>query len=786
MSPSDIINRSSTNICPIISLYRKRLIVQTHAFLKKWFLVIVNWTRELITPSQLAWKWATNTIITFGLVFILAEFYSEILHPYSSSKLLGFLVNLILPMLMGVGFYFGLHLIKRTPKNTIWAIILLVPFSVGVLDGIWGGKGSVVFIGTSLFALTLTVGSGAVLFKGGFKFTDRKKAFSFFLIGLLCSSIIFYNLFGAQDYPNPNIKTYQLADMTLPLSDPSLPGTFKVKNLTYGSGTDLHRLEYGKDVDIKTTSVNGNHLVDRWSGPVGWARTLFWGFDDKTLPRQGRVWMPEGDGPFPLILIVHGNHGMEDFSDPGYAYLGELLASRGNIFVSVDENFINSSWADVIHPFKRGIGRENDARGWMLLEHLSLWRDWMADESSPLYGKADMERIALMGHSRGGEAVGIAAAFNELSHYPDDATLAFDYGFSIKGVIAIAPVDGQYRPRNRPTPLNDINYFTIHGSGDGDVDSFAGSAQYARNAFSGNNYRFKSSLYIHEANHGQFNTGWGRNDFGGFSGWFLDTKNLISGENQRQVARVYFSAFLEVTLNNRIEYLPIFKDARYAKSWLPNNYYINNFNDSNEVVLANFDEDIKASTGTLDGTIISAKNLSQWKERWIKMIYDDNDTQVLKLAWNKKAHKEFASYELNFGAAGLSLNENNILTFAASHAGNDTLPKDFDKRDEDKDDKSLGLDWSIILTDVNGKEASVQLSQDHLLFKQIKTQTRRLSFLFYLPDSEAIMRHFSYPLAKFKEVTPALDLAQLQTLRFKFDKSDKGAIYLDDIGFSKK
>ena len=27
--------------------------------------------------------------------------------------------------------------------------------------------------------------------------------------------------------------------------------------------------------------------------------------------------------PAPLVLVVHGNHGMADYSDPGYAYLGE-------------------------------------------------------------------------------------------------------------------------------------------------------------------------------------------------------------------------------------------------------------------------------------------------------------------------------------------------------------------------------------------------------------------------------------------------------------------------------
>ena len=57
------------------------------------------------------------------------------------------------------------------------------------------------------------------------------------------------------------------------------------------------------------------------------------------------------EGRFPLVLVVHGNHDMKDFSDPGYAYLGELLASRGYIMVSVDMNFIN------------GLSGENDGRG---------------------------------------------------------------------------------------------------------------------------------------------------------------------------------------------------------------------------------------------------------------------------------------------------------------------------------------------------------------------------------------------------------------------------------------
>ena len=79
----------------------------------------------------------------------------------------------------------------------------------------------------------------------------------------------------------------------------------------------------------------------------------------------------------------------------------------------------------------------------------------------------------------------VAAAFNRLGAYPDDATLKFDYHFKLGAIAAIAPVDGQYQPRHRPTPLTDVNYFVIHGSMDGDVSSFMGSSQWSRDTFTG-------------------------------------------------------------------------------------------------------------------------------------------------------------------------------------------------------------------------------------------------------------------------------------------------------------
>jgi hypothetical protein len=136
---------------------------------------------------------------------------------------------------------------------------------------------------------------------------------------------------------------------------------------------------------------------------------------------------------------------MDDFSDTGYAYLGEQLASRGFIVISVDENFLNLSPLVVVLAFQslRGV---DDLRGWLLLEHLGVWREWNATSDNPFFGKVDLNRVALIGHSRGGQAVAAAAKFNGLPCYPDDASVAFDYGFGIRSVVGIAPTDGSYLP----------------------------------------------------------------------------------------------------------------------------------------------------------------------------------------------------------------------------------------------------------------------------------------------------------------------------------------------------
>ncbi|WP_068786994.1 alpha/beta hydrolase family protein [Paenibacillus phocaensis] len=437
------------------------------------------------------------------------------------------------------------------------------------------------------------------------------------------------------------------------LDSPAEPGPYAVSTFTYGSGNDAWQPEYGEAVDVKSESVDASAYIKKWSV----YRTAYWGFNQRALPLNGRVWMPamaEGEStgdsqnPFPLVLIVHGNHLMEDFSDDGYAYLGELLASRGFITVSIDENFLNYSvWTGI---------PDNDmkVRAWILLKHLQQLGAFADEPGNPLYGKIDLARIGLVGHSRGGQAVAMAAAYKDW--FGSDAELIQSLSaFRIEAIAAIAPTDKKVD--GKVTHLKDVSYLTLQGARDGDVSDFDGDRQYMRTSYSPGQGRFKASLYIEDANHSQFNSSWGGRDVSYPKGILLSRDGMLSPAEQRSIAKVYLSAFFEETLRSRRfgggavpvfassasaassavsspsaaasdapsttgeasvttsapgRYLPLLQDYRTGLAWLPDTAYYNRFESSAFTAWARYDED--SDRVTLPGGGKAAASGLAWKE----------------------------------------------------------------------------------------------------------------------------------------------------------------------------
>src|SRR5688572_3266673 len=638
-----------------------------------------------------------------------------------------------------------------------------------------------------------------------------------------------------------------LSKLTITAPNPSDRGPHTVKTLFYGSGTDKQRAEYRTGVAIKTKAVDVTPFATV-TGDAARIRKNFFGFELKAAPINGRVWYPDGAGPWPLALIVHGNHNYREFSDPGYGYLCDLLASRGFICVSVDENFIN------------GLSAENDGRAWLLLKHLEAWKTFNETTDGPFFGRVDMKNIAVMGHSRGGEAAATAAAFNRLKYYPDDFKQEFKFNFDIKAVVAIAPVDGQYKPSTVFTPLENVNYLIIHGSHDGDVSTAVGARQYERLQFTDGQPWFKSMVFMYRANHGQWNTVWNNKDNGPRSGRSLDLRTLIDPEAQRQMGKVFISGFLEATLHQKREYVPMFRDHRTAGAWLPKTLYTTKFQENGFKSLSSFDKDVDLTTGSVPGVVLAGEHLSAWKEEAVPFRGRGGDNQnhnAVTLGWNnffpaddkakdahaiayarasvearraKKPVPEWkdakgepappASFSVSVPDAvrsswGVSDRSALYLSLAATNTkpGPRALPKK-DKTEEEKaqEKKAEGkkpavkppprpkepkrptpepdqtpIDLTVELVDTAGHVARLPLSRFGIARRPLDTRLYRRpgrDTQRFSTIFELIPQTFVMPLVDFAATSAQFDPRQIATIRLVFDRTEAGTIVLEHVGLS--
>ena len=604
-------------------------------------------------------------------------------------------------------------------------------------------------------------------------------------LAILAFSVFWLQREGTDPFAGENSPSF--AGATVPtLSDEGLVspvtlGKYSVKAFTYGSGDDQQREEYAEGVTYQTSTVDATRLLPDWKGKKKKWRERYWGFGVENFPLNGRVYMPEGKGSFPLILIVHGNHSMIDYSDDGYGYLGELLASRGFITVSVDENFINGHWSG---DFR---GKEMPARAWLLLKHIEQWQTWNNTVGHDLSVKVDLNNIILIGHSRGGEAVSIAAEFNKLPNFPDDAREVFDFNFGIQGVIAIAPTDYRY---HRQITLRDVSYLSLQGSYDADEASFWGMRPYRRLNFSDSSQHFKAGVYLHRANHGQFNTTWGRSDFGGTMSWLLNTEPMMSGEEQQQAAQVFITAFAEATLHQNREYLPLFKNVAVARDWLPEQYYLTHYQNANAVTLVDFEDDINVTTAGKNANV-QAENFKIWREENLSARdqgSQENNAVVLGWDYGTAINPDsLARYELIFNdttLVGSVIDSLGSLQISVA-AGNFKELNQSTKGQKDRDEPEL--DMSIVLTDWSGQRAKIPLSSVKKIAPRLKTRFTKLASLdedMIGSEWEVQLQTFHLPFSSFHADNPTFNIQALHEVSLVFDQIPYGVVVVDDIGFS--
>ncbi|MFD3617619.1 alpha/beta hydrolase family protein [Streptomyces sp. NPDC058676] len=237
---------------------------------------------------------------------------------------------------------------------------------------------------------------------------------------------------------------------------------------------------------------------------------------------RAEVVAPRGaTGSRPLALFLHGRHatcykpGAEDDvtgdwpcpvgtkpipSHKGYLRDQKLLASQGYVTVSISANGINGQdWtAD---------DGGAQARSSLVRRHLARWADWSAHRATaPAVvreaPKADLSRVLLVGHSRGGEGVNRAAMD---SLYPPPAAQDGYRGpvrWKVRGTVLIGPtIFGQ-------NPVADVPSVTILPGCDGDVSDLQGEVYVDGTRGISGGTALHSAVYMVGANHNYFNSEW--------------------------------------------------------------------------------------------------------------------------------------------------------------------------------------------------------------------------------------------------------------------------------------
>jgi len=791
---------------------------------------IVRLRKRVIEICQLApghWRWASLAVlISMGLIMggMGLDFIGEL---HVGIFLLALVFFLVLPLLAGLGARLGLKILNLLPTKYNWIFF----GSVFFVFSFFGSTEKVRLILAVFLVLSGSfLGAGLYNLSGGRwqPLTRIRKVLTAVFL-LLGASLFVFGWFYLL-YPGKapeEVKAWAMESKQLPeplkVSDPSLPGTYGIDSLTYGWGKAKPRPEFGPEAELRTEAVDGSAFLDGWEKFSGRMRTHYWKMGPDSLALNGKVWYPLGGGPYPLVLMVHGNHLDRDFSDPGYAYLGRHFASHGIIAVTVDENFLNGAWSDI----GDGLQTESDCRGWLLLKHLELWREWNRSDSSLFSHQVDMDRIVLIGHSRGGEAVSIASCFNALPYYPDNAKEVFDFQFGIRGIAAIAPVDGQYSPAGIATPVKDVNYFTLHGSMDGDMRSYDGLRQMRRVQFSDSSYHFAAGLYIHGANHGQFNQSWGVYDLGYPNSLFFNRRAIIPVEEQEKVALVYLTAFLKECFLTESPYLPLFRDYRHGQHWLPDLVLLNQFHESTAHVLCDFDEDLDLSTGTRSIDTIWAEGVTLWKEGRIPKRWGDLRNNGVFLGWNNEKDSVPGFYEVVPDSAFMKEQQGyGLLTFLAADAQVDPGERGdaeafaangeedpdgkakstegegiseeseaegeegaeiSEESEAEGDEEEVPVDFCMVLTDGSGKEYKVRLGDYLMLQLPIKPQVYKSGLFSDDAESEVVLQYVAIPVEAFlSDQEEQISVEEIRSIRFVFDAKQKGSVIIDQLGFARE
>lgn len=493
------------------------------------------------------------------------------------------------------------------------------------------------------------------------------------------------------------------------------------------------------------------------------------------------VWHPDGlpGGPYPLVLFLHGNHGIcrlpgtqMDFGTPlappacappleptpnhtGYDYIASLVASHGYIVVSINANAINV----------RANG--NPERGRLVQEHLRYWALWNRDQGGAPFGrqfagKVNLNSIGLIGHSRGGEGVRAAYQFNRGEKSP----------FGIRAILEIGPVDfGRIVGSTTPNPVFNVDntqWSVLLPACDADVADNQGMRVFdrARVMKEQRNPGPKSQLYILGANHNFFNAEWLPED-PGFQ--CIDFPIITDRPQQEQIALTYVTGFVRAYLGGEDFRYLFTGDQRQPQQIRVPVAHSYTESPSDVLLVDDFsapqspDMNTAGGTNTITNLEIESCSAGRCNEPPPAQWFHDRSTFTGKIAWPQSSGGGTPQLTMRLAPGGEAVDVSKfpMLVFRVAAQFSTRNPN-----------SPTSQNFSVRLMDAAGATSNSIAAGD----------LRPIGYPTGAFFRRSVLRSMRVPLSDFRGV----NAARITAVQFVFDKQREGAIFLTDVHFSPK
>lgn len=516
---------------------------------------------------------------------------------------------------------------------------------------------------------------------------------------------------------------------------------------------------------------------------------------------------------YPLVVLAHGRHNPFEFSRTGAGgiimlapgipdtitdaddnvmefknyegleYLAAHLASHGFIAVSINLNGryhpdtdFSDVWAELVRPGLRLIScrpAESDQaaiahRGITILRHIQEMKR-RNDEEALFYGRIDLDNIALLGHSRGGEAV--------VSAYDQNKALPPASQAQIKGLISIAPTDFRHI-------ILDVPFLAINGSDDGDVIDAGGLRIYDRADPP------RQLVWVIGAIHNYFSSNWH---------WQgeVPAAPLVDRSGHENIAKAYANVFVHQYLMRNVAGLETYFTAERNISALSaidmhhsyqttSTLTVDSFEDSpadktrnslaesvTDVSVKSFDEMVfhrHTTAVPLAGPITPAMIADMQADPprlspsrcTIHLAYWFHETNAMMIEWDN------TSAVYNTALPNVSVVDFKAMSFRVA---------------QDKTVNPVGntQDFKIKLTDSSGQEAFIKVSDITTI---PYPRDKEVDIGITVDFSKSVFKTVRLPLKRFTQLNNYLDLTSLSSIGFMFSETSVGRLGIDDIEFT--